>query len=1199
MTALALVLISVLGLFARIATAQDYRAKLSVTVVDNSGAVVPNAALELERGSTKTVTRAVTDDQGVHTFQFLEPDVYSAKASAPTFGPAQVTNIALQSYAASSVTVTLQVATATTDVTVTTSGVMLQTDTASRAWSIEHREIEALPVPNGNPVMLGQNSPGVFMSPLGIYTDPWTITSGITINGGLNAQNEFQIDGSPNDTELGSNTYGYTPPSYAVKEFSASSNNYEAQYGHTSGGVINLTTLSGTDKIHGMAWLSLRRTDWNANLSQNKYLNATQHTNTNVRPLNSQTQTGGQVGGPLVIPHLISRSSSIKPFYFVSFDHYSELLPRGLLLSYPTAKMRTGDFSELLNDPTGFQSIAIDDPTTTHLNPANGHYVRDPFPGNIIPSGRINSVAAAVTKVLPTVGQTPTSLRIGTNNLSIPNNYYNWHFHNWLGRLDSNIGEKYQFFIRTSDNIFTEVSNAGGIVGPGENGGTFSRASKGFLIDFVDTLNLKTVLNVRYGYSFFRVKWTSPANQGFDLTSLGLPASFTQQLQQPALFGNYAFQNYSAIGWLANVEDTGTRSVEGSVTRAAGKHNLRLGWDVRLTHFTYINPGSYTFTSNSDFTSSDWTDTSSQSTSGDSFATFLLGTPSTGNTTINSEEIMSTYYVAPWIQDDWHIANNLSINLGFRWDLLTPPNEKADNLDVGFDPNIPNAVQSQMPANAATILPQASNLTGGLLFANVNGNSRGPFATVYHNLQPRVGMSWSVTKSLVLRAGYGMYYTNFPSNTMIQQLGFSTATPLTVSNNGGQTPIPNVLSNPYPTGLLQPSGSSLGTLTGLGQTITTYNRNFTIPSVNEFSLGVQYRLSKNSVLDAAYVGNRGMGMIMTYDQNMPNWNFQKTCDELYANGLNSNCTKLQASPFQGVQGFSGTSYYTSSTQTAYNLNRPHPEFQAVNANGLNRGHSWYNAGQVNYRQRYAHGFTLNTSYVWSKQIYQNGWLNQALNIPQRSVYKQGLPQSFKVQATYELPIGRGKLINLQGRVSDSLLGGWRISPDFTMQSGEPATLPTNAYPLPHNKFRSGLNWSQNAVQGWGNCVLSKLNGVISIPGGNTGATATRCGTDMSQYDWVMVPVLENEVAQPTNASEIRMKRMITSDLALEKAFKIERVSVTFRVQATNALNHFNLLTARFDINPNDGANFGVVYPGQSPTADAPPRNVNMGLKATF
>jgi len=1188
----------------RVAMAQDYRAKLTAAVVDPSGAVIPNASLRLERGSTKTATFATTDAAGLYTFQFLEPDTYSIKANASSFGTTEITNILLQSYGATNVTLTMKVGAADAQVNVIANGAVLQTESASRAWNIGHDEITTLPIPNNNPVMLGSDLPGVYMRPLGIYTDPWTVTSQFLINGGLMYLNEFQIDGSPNDAELGSNTYGYTPPAYAVKEFTVSANNYDAQYGHTSGGVINLTTLSGTDKIHGMGWMSLRRSGWNANLSQNKYQNAINNTNTNTRPFNKQTQLGGQVGGPFVVPHLIGRSSSIKPFYFLSFDHYTELLPRGLLLSYPTAKMRTGDFSELLNDPTGFQSITINDPTTTHLNSATGHYVRDPFPGNIIPANRINPVAAAVTKILPSVGATPAGEREGTNNLAIPNNYFNWHFRNWLGRMDVNVGDKYKFFIRPYYSEFTEVSNAGGIVGPGENGGNFARASKGFLIDFVDTLNPSTVLNVRYGYSFFRVQWTSPANQGFDLSSLGLPSNFIQQLQQPALFGNYNFvnssniQTYSPIGWFSNLEDTGTRSLEGSVTKALKGHNLHIGWDLRLTRFTFVNPGAYTFTSNNGFTSSDWTDTSSQSTSGDSFATFLLGTPSTGNTTLNASEFISTYYIAPWVQDDWRITSKLNLNLGFRWDVLTGPTDRNNALNVGFDPTLSNPVQSQV-AQAGS-LPAGTSLTGGLSFASVNGNPRSPVATVYHNVQPRFGFAYQASDNLVFRGGYGLFYTNFQSNGMFQQLGFSTNSNLVTSNNNGQTPIPNVLSNPYPSGLIQPTGASLGTLTGVGQSLTTYNSHYKIPSAHEFSFGFQLRVAKGSVVDASYVGNRVVGYDMTYDANLPSWSYQQSCDEVYASGQNSNCTAQIKNPFQGVPAFAGTAYATASTYDSYDLNRPHPQFLAVNTSGLNKGRNWYNGVQVDFNQRVTHGLSLNTSYVWSKQIEQWGWMNQALNIPQRSPYYLSLPQVFKVRGTYELPIGRGKLLNFnQNKIADSILGGWVISPDFTLQSGEPAALPANAIPLPHNRFRTHLNWHQNQVQAWGNCVLSKFDGVTSIPGGTNGPTAARCGTDMSQYDWLQVPLLENEQASPSNTDAVRMKPMILSDIALEKAFKLERVTVILRGQATNALNHFNLLTARFDTNPNDGANFGTVYPGQTPTADAPPRNINVSLKATF
>ena len=1189
-------LIAIMMICGMSAEAQDYRAKLTVAVTDSTGAAVPGAALKLERGSTKQVTPAATDATGSFTFQFLEPDTYQVTTTAPTMNTAITTGIVVQAYASSSIAVTLKPATITADVTVTAEGALLQTESATRAWDIEHADVTDLPVINGNPVMLGEDIPGVYMRPLGIYTDPWTVTSQYLINGGLMYLNEFEIDGSPNDAELGANTYAYTPPNFAVKTFTVSANNYDAEYGHTSGGVINLTTLSGGDKLHGMGWMSFRRTSWNANTYQNKYENAINNTNSNTTPFNAQTQLGFQVGGPIVAPHVIPSSQKYKPYFFFAFDHYTELLPRGLLLSYPTAKMKTGDFSELL--PYGVQ---IDDPATGHVG-TNGDWVRDPFPNNVIPANRMNPVAMNIAKVFPTVGATPAGQRPGTNNLNIPNNYFNWHFHNLLGRFDFDIGDKYKFFVRPFYANFTEVSNAGGIVGPGENGGQFSRTSKGFLVDFIDAVNPKTVLNVRYGYSFFRVLWTSPSNQNVDLASLGYPASFGSSLQQPNFFGDYNFQNYSPIGWFDNTEDTGTYSTEGNISRTMGRHNVRAGWDVRLVHFTYINPGFPTFTSNSDFTSADFNNTGSQTYSGDSFATFLLGTPSNGNTAYNATETISTWYLAPWLQDDWKITKNLTLNLGFRYDVLTAPVDKYNALDIGFNPNVPNAVQAQLPPSAIGILPQTSNLTGGLEFANVNGNPRSPFPTVYHNIQPRLGFAWQPLDRLVVRGGYGLFYTNFQSNGMIQQLGFSSNTPLVTSNDGGRTPVSNVLTNPYPGGLIQPTGSTLGTLTGVGQTLTTYSQNYKIPSSNEFSLGLQYRLFKNGVVDASYVGNRVIGYDMTYDANLPSWGFQKQCDEIYAQGNNSLCTAQKANPFAGVSAFQGTSYYTASTFDAYDLNRPHPEFQAVNTSGLNQGHNWYNGLQVDYSQKMEHGISFNTSYAWSKQIEQWGWMNQALNLRQRSPYYLGLPHVFKVFGVFQLPIGREKLVRVQNHVLDAVVGGWEVSPDFTVQSGEPASLPNNAIPLPHNRFYNHQNWHQQQVRAWNGCVLDyNPGGSPTIPGGNTGIEAQQCGTNPANYDWLEVTDLPNEQTLPSNSSFVRMKPMILSDAALQKSFKIrEGINVVARLQASNVLNHFNLLTARFDTNPNDPPNlFGTVIQGQTPSADSPPRNLNVQIHVNF
>lgn len=1182
--------------------AQDYRAKLTVTVTDTTGAVLPGATLELTRVSTGVTTPAKSDAAGAFIFQFLEPDTYSLKSTATGMGTSEVTNIVLQSYAASSISVVLKPAAVSTDVTVTAEAALLETQSASRAFSLSNEQIAELPVINSNPVMLGNDIPGVRIRPLGIYTDPWTITSQYLINGGLMYLNEFQIDGAPNDAELGLNTYAYTPPQFAVKEFSVSANNYDAEYGHTSGGVVNMSTQSGTDRYHVMFWSSLRRTDWNANSFQNKYANAVNSTTSNTTPLNNQTQLGFQVGGPIAIPHLFAQPQKIKPYFFFAFDHYSEQLPRSLILSYPTEKMRTGDFSELLNQPN-YPAITINDPATVHQND-EGQWVRDPFPGNIIPQSRLNPVAVAVAKLLPDVGSTPGGQRPGTSDLAIPDNYYNWHFHNVLGRFDFNVGDKYKFFLRPFLANFTEVSNAGGVVGPGENGGEFSRESKGFLFDFVDAINDKTVLNLRAGYTNFAVIWTSSVNNGFDLTSLGLPSSFAESLQQPALFGNWNFTGYNSMGWFANSELTGTYSLQGSLSRTVGRHNLRFGGDLRLTRFNFYNPGSFNFNNGPDWTEDTWEDGTAGGRSGDGFATFLLGTPTSGNTTINANEQISTKYIAPWVQDDWRVAPHLTVNLGLRYDVLTGPVDRNNRLAVGFDPNIPSAVQQQMPGDASTILPAAGNLTGGLIYAGVNGETRNAVETVWGNIQPRIGFAWQPIDKLVVRGGYGLFYTNFQSNGMMQQLGFSSNTPLIASNDAGVHPIDNVLNNPFPTGLIQPSGAALGTMTGVGTSISAYNHNYRIPDANEFSFGFQYRVLPNGVFDAAYVGNRVNGYDMTYNANYPSHSFLQTCSLAYgaADAQWDNCWAPVQNPFKGVPAFAGTGYYTNNTNQAYDMNRPHPQFQDVNVSGLNEGHVWYNGLQLDYRQRIWHGVSFNTSFVWSKQVEQWGWLSQDLNLRQRSVYYLEIPKSFKIDGVFQLPFGRNRTFKMgRSRIADAFAGGWDFSPIFTLQSGEPVAMPSGAHPLPHNKFVKHPDWSNldpKGFLGWGHCVLHHIagGGVEPLP---TNTEYGTCPSDLSQYDWIVYDTLSNEAIEGSNSDVVKMKPMLLSDASLQKSFEVhEGMNVIVRLSASNALNHFNMLNARFNSNAWD-PNFGVIIPGTTPTADSPPRNVNVQIRFAF
>ncbi len=1169
--------------------AQDFRAKLTVTVTDPSGMSVPSAKLELRSASTNEVVSAQTNDIGVYSFLFLQPGVYALKVSASGFKGAERENIALQSYQASGIDIKLEVGAVTDTLTVTAEGALLQTESASRGVTVNSQLVTDLPVANHNALMLGQTLPGVYMRPLGAYTDPWTITSQYMINGGLMYLNDFQVDGAPNNAQFGSNTYGYTPPNEAVQEVSVQGNSYDSQYGHTSGGVINVSTKSGGRQFHADGWTYLKRTGWDANSFQNNAIGAG-------RPPAPQTQWGLQVAGPAYVPHLIPKNSDrFQMFYLFSWDKYTELLPNALNLSYPEPEMRTGDFSKLTNGAG--QPITIYDPTTGHID-ASGNFVRNPFPGNIIPGNRINPIARNVAALMPIPNTITPGVRYGSSDRLEPGNVHHWSFYNWVSRLDFNVGSKYRLFLRPARMIFDELSNYNDIVGPGKTGGVFSRANYALLADFVAMLSPTLVVNLRANASQYGEGWHTPDNFGYDLTKLGFPQSFVSQLENPALFGQWNFSGYTSMGQSVNWNNTDTYSVQGSVTKFIGGHNLRAGGDIRQTRFITYAPGyAFTFNSTADQTRAVWNDSSSESTSGDAFASFLLGTPSSGNAVWNPAVFYKSWYIAPWVQDDWKVSKRLTINMGLRYDLDVPPNEGHNRMNVGFNTTVPNPISNQIPAAQIAVYPQLAKLTGGIQFAGVNGNITRATLTDYNNIQPRIGMAFKVTPKLVFRSGYGLYYTNFQSNAMMQSLGFSSTTSLVNSLDGGQTPISNVLSNPFPGGITQPYGSSLGPLTFAGQGFTQWNPLYKMPRSHQFSAGFQYEIARNSVVDVSYVGNRTLAYSGNVNLNLPGWGFAKQCDEM-AGGKTAACNALVSNPFVGVPALQGTNLYSSSTISAFTINQPFPQFGAITQSGVNLGHMWYNGLQVNFNQRFSHGLILNASYVRSRQIEQWGWMNQYLNIPQRSPYSFDHPNVLKVTGAYDLPLGKNRALNLHNsRVADLFLGGWQIAPSMFVQNGERANLPANAVRL-HNSNVSNINWDQYRVQGWGRCVLNEnASGVITPMAYSLQAGCS--ATDYSNYDWLVVQTISGQQVSPSGSGDLRMKPYIDSNLALSKDFRIrERLKLRLRMEMTNALNHFNLLTAKFDTNPNNST-FGAVLPASTASLDAPPRYIQIGLKASW
>jgi Carboxypeptidase regulatory-like domain/TonB dependent receptor len=1164
--------------------AQDSRAKLTVTITDPSGSPVKSANVELKNNATAQVTKGLTNESGVYTFLFVPPGTYTVSADAAGFAVAERPGIILQPFQSSDVGLQLSLGTTKQSVTVSGEPALLDTQSASREQDISGKLVIDLPMPNHNPVMLLQDVPGVFIRPLGVYTDPWTITSQFLINGGLMYLNEFQIDGAPNDAELGNNTYGYTPPAEAVASTNVNANAYDAMYGHTSGGVIDIDTKSGTSDFHGVGWAYFKRTGWDANTFQNNFIGAP-------RTPSPQNQWGLQVSGPAYIPKLLTKNSKLKAFYLFSYDNYWELLPHALIgLSVPTPEMRHGDFSRL-TDANGNQ-IKIYDPLSATTSGGN----RTQFPGNIIPNNRINPVAATLISYFPQPNS-PSSPLLGYSkgNFNLPSNTNTWNFYNVLVRGDFNIGDKFRFFVRPAHSLFTETSNFNGVTGPGLAGGQFSRMNSVLLTDFVAMPNPTTVINVRLNASLFRPNWQSPPNRGFDPTKLGLPASMASQLENGNTFGQWNSGSYDQLGWFSDVTNTETYSLEGSLNKFLGNHNIRSGIDLRLTHYQTYHAGvPFAFNFGTDMTQLSST---SASESGNEIASLLIGQPSSGSANINPALFYSTWYIAPWVQDDWKVTPRLTINYGLRYDLNTPPTERYNRLNDGFDANAASPLVSQIPASVISQFPQLADLKGVLTFAGVNGRSQHPFFHDYRDFQPRVGVAYKLSDRLVLRGGYGLFFTNFQDNAMLQNIGFSATTPLVTANNP-VTPIPNLLSNPYPSGITEPTGASLGGMTALSTGFNFWNPHYKMPRAHEFSFGFQYRVSQNGVLDVSYVGNRVRDYAGNIQVNVPSAAFMQPCNEM-TGGIAARCEVTGPFPLYGVTAAGSK----STMETAWNFDnsRPFPQFWDVQELGANIGKDWYNGLQISYSHRYSHGLTFNTSYVWSKQIEQWGWIDQYRQIPQRSPYYLEHPHVFKIFGSYDLPFGRGRTFALgNNRIADLFLGGWVIAPSVNIQTGEPAALPNNAVMLSPANAKH-INWSASSVRGWSNCVLNEdANGNIApMPY----SLQAGCGTDRANYDWLVYTLPPGPggtfSAESFNSSTLFMKPQVFADISLGKTISVwEKMKIDFRATATNLFNHYNWLTTRFNTNAFD-PNFGTVQPQFNSSLDTVPRVIQLGVRVLW
>ena len=1174
---------------------QEFRATVSGHVLDASGKAIPNASVEVVNLANNETHSAKTDDSGSYTIPLLQPDDYRLSITAGGFKQYVRNRLTLTVGQIAGVDATLQVGDVTQTIEVSGQAELLDTQSASGGGVVNSLQVAQLPLNARNPFMLGNMMSGVSFGGASIWQRPFDngAIAQWTVNGGWQSNNEFLLDGAPNDAQMGNNNIAYVPIVDAVQEFSIQQNTYDAQYGHTSGGIFNTILKSGGSQFHGTGWEFLRRTPLDANTFQNNAIGSP-------KVEHYLDQYGGQVSGPVYIPKLLKKDSSIKLFYLGSFENYREGTPNPLTLSYPEPDMRQGDFSKL-TDANG-KLITIYDPLTAKYDAAGNEISpRQPFPGNIIPKNRISPVAAALTQFMPL----PNTVGIGAgysfNNLRIPNYFDTDKFYNLILKFDWQFGDRDHVFVRHASNDRTENRANNGIIGPGEDGQQpFQRINDAYVIDWVRIINPTLVFNLRGSYNRFIEKGLGAANIGFDLTKLGLSPSLIEQLPQPAGFGIWQINGYQTLGRQVQKNVTDDYSLNANLTKVWGNHSVHTGVDLRWNQYAIDDTGGVLqFAVDNSFTANDWQQPNG--ISGNSYASFLLGYQNANNGNTPSSNypaypFFKKWYIAPFFQDDWKVSRRLTLNLGLRWDYNLPPYEIHNRLNGPFLANAPSPLASMIAPEYLAMYPQLANLKGSMSFAGVNGASNLASGIRWNNIQPRIGFAYKITEKLVMRGGYGRYFLN-PTNDYLQYNGFSNNTPLVTSLDSGRTPIPDVLSTAYSNGINPPPGASLGALSYVGRSFGFFDPTFKIPSSNQVSFGFQYQVSKASFLELKYVGN----YIMNLETSATQYNDISLADRERCNVLEggnaSYCNAQVPNPFYGLAPFAGTSLGTSPTVNRYQMLRPFPQYQDLTQYGRNDGFVHYNSFQTTYNYRFRGGLTMNANYTFSKQVESWGFNDWQRRILQSGLYYRDQTHVVKVTPIYELPFGDGQRWGSgANRFVRTLISGWQTTGFFNFSSGIPANLPqSNAIELKNPAVKA--NFSDYKVRGWSPCVLQELNDGTITPLQNS--LNAGCGTDQSTYPWLTLPSYAPS-ASPYRSGQIRMPSSFTMDASLNKTTHItERLTFQFRAEAFNVLNHFVNLLGTYNTDPFD-ANFGTLIPSNEWIGNTVyPRQIQLGFKANW
>lgn len=1160
------------------AVAQEFRATVTGRITDQSRGAMPGVTVVVTNTETNETATAVASADGAYSIPFLQPGVYTLTAELDGFKTYTQEDLRLQVGQTATVNIAMQVGDLTETVTVT--GDTLEASRADRGMVIDSRRVTEIPLNTRNPFMLSLLSSGITFNGPAIYQRPFDngAIADWSINGGANRNNEFLLDGAPNNSVQGGNNIAYVPPADSVGEFKIVQNSYDAQYGRSAGGTINVSLKSGTNDFHGTGYEFARRKALDANTEINKRRGEP-------TPGHTLDQYGFQIDGPIVRD---------KTFFMVALEDYNEETPNIEIESFPDGALRRGDFSDLVT--ASGQPITIYDPATGRVD-ANGTFVRDPFPNNIIPENRISPIARALMDSWPMPNSAPAEgCQPWRCNFLLAPNIARDDFYNFVTKVDHVVSTNTRMFVRYAQNDRTSIRSTNGIPGPPEDGfRPHIRENYTGVWDLVHTVNSSLVLNVRSSLNRYVEANRTDAGLGFDATTLGFPTDLVNQLPQQ-IFPRIEITNeFTNLG--RGTFDEGTTTVFGfqpNFSWLKGRHTFRGGLDMRMTWLARENSGQagMLVQFNDTFTRQQWDQ--ADPLSGSSFASFLLGYPTSGRVDNNVFPTFRWNYFAPWFQDDWKVTDRLTLNFGLRWDFNSPVWEEDNRLNFAFDPTVANPANDRINHE---VFPR--DILGGLQFiGEPDAPAKYPYEFDTNNIQPRIGFAYMLNDQTILKGGYGLYYMN-PTATSFST-GFSIETPIVASADGGRSPTVT-LENPFPDGIAEPPGSALGLETFLGHGLSFSNPEFEIPKVHQFHLGVQRFLGWNTSVELAYVGSRTRGLQTSWDAfNEPPVELRDACNPALG-GDPAFCRERLPNPFQGVAGFEGTERFESATLDRWSLSRPFPQFDAITESERNDGRINYNSFQAVVDKRFSQGLALNATYTWSRMTERSGWLDASRLIPQEGLAATDRPHRLTFSAVYDLPIGNGRHFLTEARGPlNAIVGGWEVAAIAIFNSGQPWDLP-NVYLDPDGTTDRINAAAINTAGRDDGDVIRAINAPCTARWDDSGVIVPRGPFDQAgctEAWFITPPSFSSNRVVPLRSDDIRRTPYRQLDVNFAKMTQLTRdIRVQFRVEIFNILNIANYEMVQFNSDL-DSPEFGTIHKNDVDQSNAP-RQIQLAVKVIW